>query len=159
MAGADAEVRARVCVSAGKDLTWWNKKKKMSREDRLAEMKRVREAEEDMMREAMYVRGSCCAGFVCRVARWLCVFDARSARRGLPPKHDKPTPKLSKDDMKMALQRGGTERDEYDAGERVEGLGLAPCVVAPHHRPWAPLLSSHSLGCPVSRPWDRSRTA
>jgi len=51
---------------------------------------------------------------------------AGSCDRGLPPKHDRPTPKLSKEDMQMALKRGGTERDDYDAGERVEGIGLAP---------------------------------
>ena len=52
--------------------------------------------------------------------------SALRAFSGLPPKHERPTPQLSREDMKVALQRGGTERDEYDEGERVEGLGLAP---------------------------------
>ena len=48
--------------------------------------------------------------------------------RGLPPKRERETPKLSKADMKMALERGGTQRDKYDGGDRVEGIGLAPYV-------------------------------
>lgn len=69
------------------------------------------------------------------LVRWLChgayvfVCVLLFGCSGLPPKHERPTPQLSREDMKVALQRGGTERDEYDAGERVEGLGLAPYVL------------------------------
>jgi len=34
---------------------WWNKGKKQTAEDRAEELRRVREAEDDLMREALYV--------------------------------------------------------------------------------------------------------